>query len=501
MEEGKFQRVGGHLISWYCPIYMLTKKRSYAKPELGYKDRTIFNNSAKVGGLSGINEGVRDEDRKMKFPDPITAIKMQVNRIKQNNPSQKVFMGKGDIQNGFENLWIPVRERKFLGVNIHGMTMVSIVGEYGEASKPLQMHTLLVCAMYIIQEIVRKKYNIKIDIVGRTIKYMDDFSAWDGTKMEVDRGMYWIIFILDKHLGVKCKAAKTIWGSPEIEFLGILNNGLGIKFKVGITQDRKAKLIYRGKFIIARKQVALVNYDKFHGCGMSAAVVHWPLKSLLRNISMFIKYQVHVLKKERTDMVMANRNINETIKFVMCAMGYIKNKELDDILDYKRLFLDKQTRYDFVIHTDASTEGAGVFILNNGHWGFYKWPQKITHKEIQWGEAIIILMTILTFKEMFKGKKLRIWVDNEPVKDGFVNKKHGNIKVDKIIYQTYLECIKHDIFIRFDWIPTDDNIFADKLSRLDIKGFKNRARYHGFEIKKPTKLNTCNINFNNLKYF
>ena len=35
MREGKFEKRPDSAIKWYCPIYMLTKLRSFAKPELG----------------------------------------------------------------------------------------------------------------------------------------------------------------------------------------------------------------------------------------------------------------------------------------------------------------------------------------------------------------------------------------------------------------------------------------------------------------------------------
>ena len=118
MNEGKFKKKKFNEIIWFSPIYMLTKIRSYVDPSLGFKDRTIFNNSAKTGKGDSLNDHVPDEHRKMQFINAINQIKIKIELAKSRSPTKECYMAKFDLENGFENLFIPENEQPYLGTYI-----------------------------------------------------------------------------------------------------------------------------------------------------------------------------------------------------------------------------------------------------------------------------------------------------------------------------------------------------------------------------------------------
>lgn len=480
-------------IKWFSPIYMLTKLRSFKHPELGYKDRIIFNNSAKIGGNLSINDGVLQRNRSLRYPSAIEAIKYHNNKIKNVNKSVEMWMGKGDLYCGFENLWIPIQERPLLGINIEGMTMVSIVGEYGEAAKPKQMHELLVCAIFIVEKILKKEYKVNIPINESTIKYMDDFGVFRDNKKEVNEMLKWITLILWKHLGLKLKGSKTVFATLEMEFLGIKIFGQKTPTAVAISEDRKAKLKQRGNYIIKRRAVKFIQYHRFQGCAMSSSEIHWPLKAMLRGLSIWLAKKLHTEKVGYYDMVKREPLIINTIRAFLKAIEKVKAVQLQNILDYKHTYKLESSEYDIIIQTDASTEAAGGICLTTGEWFYHKWEKKISHRWIAWGEIIAVLIAIEVNIEHLKGKRVNIFMDNEPARYGLINKRYKNIYVDKVIKEICILCVHNNIFIRWDYINTKDNIYADYLSRLKIDKFKQQANRNKLIIKEEPQQVNANI--------
>ena len=101
-------------IKHYTPIYMLTKLKSWSNPELGEKDRIIFNNSHKNGGKISLNEGISEENRRMNYPVILQTIHNKVTRAVDLYGECSVACF--DVQNGFENLFNNPSEQKLLGV-------------------------------------------------------------------------------------------------------------------------------------------------------------------------------------------------------------------------------------------------------------------------------------------------------------------------------------------------------------------------------------------------
>ena len=204
-------------------------------------------------------------------------------------------------------------------------------------------------------------------------------------------------------MSLTCKETKTVWGSPVLDFLGITCNGSQKYFTVAITQDRKSKLIFRANAILHNDTSTVLAYDQFHGCAMSSSALHWPLKAILRNVSLFISYCVNDLGLEGG--YVEPKPMFQINKLFLKAMEHIKETRIDNIFDYKYLLESKYTTYDYVVYTDA-TRIAATFIIETGDWSMHVWPEARSHIQIAWGEAVAVLMGLLTYKDMFKGKRI-----------------------------------------------------------------------------------------------
>ena len=317
---------------------MLTKLRSWSQPELGEKDRIIFNNSHKNGGKISLNEGISDENRRMGYPPILQTINIKVNRA--FDLYGECSIACFDVENGFENLFNNPTEQPLLGVYIHGKHYTSIVGEYGEASKPKQMHSLLIILIELIEIVLKHKYGIELDIMESTIKYMDDGGIFNGSIERTNKILDWIVKIAWKEFGIKMKKSKIVRATKHIDkFLGFeiftdINEHK--EPLIQVSKDRRAKLKERGRILCTKEKYEFITLYKWQGCAFSVSEVRWPLKSMVRAVTRKITKE---LKKGTRyhqvieyDPLVAN-TVN-TFNECVLKLGPMPLKDYSDIKNY-----------------------------------------------------------------------------------------------------------------------------------------------------------------------
>ena len=481
LREGKLEKVAPHQVDHVTPIYMLTKLRSWANPSLGEKNRTIFDNSSiKNGGQISLNDGVPPEKRKMRFPPILQAIIHKIRAAQAISKLKTIYQGAFDIENGFENLFVPPADRRLLGINIHGILMRSWVGEYGEAAKPKQMHTLLIILIQILDIVAIRVYGKNFQLVNCVLKYMDDGGVFSPSQHLGNSIMNFIIQHSWTYFGLKMKNSKIKWCMTSIDrFLGFtFNHDLTTAndSTIDICADRKAKLKYKALIIIhahkSKTSIPFIILHQFHGSCMSVSEIRWPLKALTRCITRFITdYQAE--KVGLMDPIYPTQSLINT---VISITNIILYSAPVTVAFYESTLYDHNIHeYSFQhhIYTDSSDTGWGGIDLTTGAWWFGFWSQSIVKdKTIHWKEAMAATTALVHFAPKFTNKRILLRVDNESVHYGFINKKYKQTEVDIIINYAYQMAAAKKFYFFSKWISTTDNKLADLLSRFKLAEFK-----------------------------
>jgi len=145
-------------IDHIVPIYLLRKRKNWASPCPIYKNRIIYNYASK----NSLNEHIPDMHRKMRYPPILSTlcdlIYAQIDKYGQ------CWMGSGDVLTGFENLWSNKSVTRLWGFNIKSQCFRSLVGNYGDASKPRQMHRICLVRLIDIYHYQKWKYDLGFNI-------------------------------------------------------------------------------------------------------------------------------------------------------------------------------------------------------------------------------------------------------------------------------------------------------------------------------------------------
>jgi hypothetical protein len=69
-------------------------------------------------------------------------------------------------------------------------------------------------------------------------------------------------------------------------------------------------------------------------------------------------------------------------------------------------------------------------------------------------------------------------IDNKSVYHGLIAKRYANIDIDKIIGRICMLAIESNFLFWVEWVSTDKNNWADRLSRVTSKYQHEKVRKH-----------------------
>jgi hypothetical protein len=118
-----------------------------------------------------------------------------------------------------------------------------------------------------------------------------------------------------------------------------------------------------------------------------------------------------------------------------------------------------------IVYSDASATGCGALVLNKPvlnmvhHWNLHERSRSYTWREAQ---AIVIYLNL--HKQIFAGKTIKWYTDNQGVTAVIAK---GSMKVDLHLcsLEIFETCLKHNITLSVDWVPRTENQQADLLSK------------------------------------
>lgn len=121
-------------------------------------------------------------------------------------------------------------------------------------------------------------------------------------------------------------------------------------------------------------------------------------------------------------------------------------------------------------------------------WFSQKWPHKFIEKSdcsIEVAELLGSCMAVTMWINELKGKRVVIWCDNQAVVHMINNSSSSCSKCMYLIRHLTLLCMTFSLRVFCKYISTEDNRWADQLSRMKIEQFlKEATRSQEFMVDK-----------------
>jgi len=134
------------------------------------------------------------------------------------------------------------------------------------------------------------------------------------------------------------------------------------------------------------------------------------------------------------------------------------------------------------LYTDAAKLGYGIFA--EGHFCAAHFDLSLMQRHIHIKEFLAVIMAFHMLGHRFAGHHIHVYVDNTAVVCAMARKWAKDYEMMRCVYHmcqliTTLKCS-----VYFDWIPTDDNILADALSRDEWRKFWHHINEHNIPVYK-----------------
>ena len=426
-------------------------------------------------------------------------------------------VGKGgwlwckDLKWGFNNLPIARRDTRYLAFEFDKKKWCYQVMPMGLTSAPNFFTEFMFFPIWAIKDanpdifyltlpkeeilvdVFRKDSDIREEgenvIISLIDNYLDDIFGGHPDKLKallqsdlVDRKLI--------ELGLEAQTEKQKGPSQSIDLLG--KNYNTITQRVKLTEKHYKKYTTYVEAILSEERVTVKTFLKVIGKLRYAGSIYRPLNAFVRSLEKW----VHTKKNRRWFKGVYQLNLRSWINitkpvrrdFVACLRMLKMAHEKGASFESFRMNKGEEKTYDVTIYTDASgSDKLGIGgIASTGEYYQNRWSDielcEEGQKDIQWRELVGVFVMIAAMRKQWKGKRVHIYTDNNPVKYWLVNRRSDISRQDcqVLINQIAQWEIEEEMYLWFDHIKGEENIAADALSRY----YKDPLEKAPFECNK-----------------
>ena len=430
----------------------------------GTKTRLIFHLSYPKDGTTSLNFNTPKQLCRVKYCEFDQAVKRCIEE------GVGCSMAKSDMSSAFRNLGIKKEHWAYLIMKakspFDGKT-------YYFVDKCLPFGASISCAHF--QEFSNAvAYLVKCRTSKRSINYLDDYFFAALYKMLCDQQVQSFIDLCNE-IRFPVSMEKTVWGTTQITFLGMLLDS--IRQIVAIPDEKvlKAKVLIGG--ILSKKKVTVHKLQSL--CGflnfLGRSVV--PGRTFTRRL--YAAYS-------NDNKLKSHHHIRVNGEMKLDLQTWLVFLEHPSV--YCRKFIDFTPRSaeDISFFTDASkTIGFGG--ICGSDWMYETWNTDFIKKEgpsISFLELYAVAVGILCWIPRFKDKCIVLHCDNQGAVE-MINSSTSKCKqCMKLIRVITLQGLIHNVKINAKHVKGSSNELADFLSRGIINAFKNLAKEKGIILNK-----------------
>ena len=361
----------------------------------------------------------------------------------------KAFMAKTDVKHAFRI--VPLHP------DIHHLFLLHWEGEF-YVDLALPMGCSSSCLIFeavstAVEWIAKNKLGIE------SVHILDDFFLASVSKQV---GSYQLQNFLDmcQDIGLPMAPEKTFWPSNVMSFVGYEIDT--VNREVRLPMDKVQKCQHEISKLIKQKKATLREIQSLVGLLNFACAVILPGRPFLRrliDLTIGLKAPHHF------------RRLSSPVKEdMMVWLSFLS------AFNGKSLFPDTyiSSAEDIQLFTDASGKiGFGALCGSawfNGLWQGWWLDQNITLKELY-----PIVLAIETWGFSIMNKRLHIRTDNQALVPVINNQTSKEPLVMNLVRRMVLHCLKCNIIITASHIPGVQNTIADRLSRFQMKDFRELA--------------------------
>ena len=379
--------------------------------------------------LSILNKCVRKD--KFKFEDWKIAVQFF---------SKENYMFKFDLKSGYHHFDICVQQQTFLGFSWKNKFYCFTVLPFGLSTAP---YIFSKCLRTLVKYWRRNSINI--------VLYLDDgfgmTQNFDDCKTDakfVKESLQFAGFLINEE--------KSVFDPvQELEWLGIVWNSKDFYLNI---PDRRVN-------DLAALHNALDNF-----CTLSARKLAQvtgriiSMSPVVGNITRLMTRYCYMCIENRVSWdsllhITFPVQVRDELSFWLENLQRINCKKLD--------FYSKS---NVVVYSDASGIACGAYTVEFESKVFHKmWDQFEIDKSSTWREMKAIEQALLSFMNVFKGKTLKWFTDNQNcvriIKSGSMK-----LELNVLARSIFSVCSRQGISIDIQWIPRSDNEKADYISKM-----------------------------------
>ena len=300
------------------------------------------------------------------------------------------------------------------------------------------------------------------------INYLDDFFFAAMIKLLCNRQIDTFMQIC-REIGMPVNLDKTFWSTTCITFLGLLINTITQTVSVPVDKIERAMTLIdkalnnrNGKVTLHQLQ-QLCGFLNFLGkCVVPGRTFTRRLYSYTARDKLKPHHHIRINGEMRLDLEFWRT-------FLRHPSAYCR-----PFMDFSHTLLS--TEIDF--YTDASGRiGFGGVCQNSFMWGL--WDKQFLEREnpsIDYLEMYAVAAAVLAWIHRFKNRRVTIFTDNKGVRDmlnSTVGKTNNCMVLIRIIV---LKCLVENVKLSAKYVKSEDNIFADELSRGKFNLFRKDSK-------------------------
>lgn len=401
-------------------------------------------------------------------------------------------VGKGamiwakDLEDGYFNIKIRPEQTKSIAFVFAGLIFIPMVLAFGISSAPLLFTVFMWFAVSAIRfsdcelmwlampasEFERSYFQTEADVFTKNdttfiplvMYYLDDIFGVQ-TPDNVQR-QYELAGERLNYLGLSAKQTKDRPPSTTQKLLGLEYDT--IKREIRIPQDKVTRYVAFARSLMSKSQVTKKELFSLTGKTRHASVQCKALSSFARGV----EWHGHQCKQWHWRINMSNR-LKRDIDLIIRGLEY--NRDHGKSFDF---ILKPRDCFDLEAFTDASGgQGIGGYVrINNAPYFQVRWSdiKDMPEMDINWMEMVAICVLIETNLNLFRGKCVHIWCDNNPVVWMLIKWRAPLERKDlqHILRRIAELCIFNNIIPWWDHISGHRNVAADRLSRFKPEPFE-----------------------------
>ena len=263
---------------------------------------------------------------------------------------------------------------------------------------------------------------------------------------------------------------KTVWACTKITFLGLLIDTVAQLVCIPVEKVDKAKFLINSCINKPSRKIKLSGLQEL--CGF----LNFLCKAVVPGRAFTRRIYAHGAKLTKPNHhLKVTKEIKADLNTWLC---FIDSPQI-----YCRPFFDfdNTVKSEYVdLATDASANpllGAGGCCRNN--WFMLQWDQKFMRKNnpsINFLELYAATIGILNWIHLFQNRRVTMFCDNTSVMHMLNNSTSGCKYCMVLIRIIVLECLTNNVKLKCCYVPSEQNVFPDLLSRLKYDQFRKESR-------------------------